>query len=173
MKVAQCCLNNCDDPHHPSIHPPTHPSTHPPTHPQVTLPPTAGLDGSPIDISGDVTIDSWYAGPRCFAMEPVFVPRTTRAATTASDTTSNYAPPSEDDGWLLCTVYDAAAGRGTLCIFDAARPLGGGPVARIRLPHHLPSGLHGSWAEGIFNGDKGEGAGAAPKWREPTRIRAL
>ena len=83
---------------------------------------------------------------------------------------------AEDDGWLLCTVYDAERGQGTLCIFDAAA-VAAGPVARIRLPHHLPSGLHGSWSFDFFgDGDGGGGGGAvsaAPKWRDPNRIRPL
>ena len=105
-------------------------------------------------------------------MEPVFVPRKRRAAAGASDPSAAPAAAGEDDGFLLCTVYDAAAGRGTLCIFDVSdgRRLSAGPVARIRLPHHLPSGLHGSWSGAFFGEEDGSGA---PKWREPNRIRAL
>jgi hypothetical protein len=88
----------------------------------------------------------------------------------------------EDAGWLISTVYDAERGRGTLCIFDAAR-VSAGPVARLWLPHHLPSGLHGSWSpefcgpadavDGGGGSDGGGGASAALRWREPTKIRPL
>lgn len=106
-------------------------------------------------------------------MEPIFVPRSAGTSqSAAAPGTSQSAPPAasrEDDGWLLCTVYDAAAGRGTLCIFDAAA-VAAGPLARITLPHHLPSGLHGSWSPQCFGPGAGE---AVPLWRAPNRIRAL
>lgn len=49
---------------------------------------------------------------------------------------------SEDDGWLLGTGLDFAAGATRLNVFDAARPEDG-PVASARLPYALPLGLHG------------------------------
>ncbi len=105
------------------------------------------------------------------------MPRKRRAsAAGASDAASEPSAASEDDGFLLVTIYDAEAGRGTLCIFDVSngRKLSAGPVARIRLPHHLPSGLHGSWSDNCFGEEDGEEEGSgAPKWREPNRIRAL
>ena len=49
---------------------------------------------------------------------------------------------SEDDGWLLGTSLDFAAGVTRLNVLDAARPEVG-PVAVARLPYALPLGLHG------------------------------
>ncbi len=48
----------------------------------------------------------------------------------------------EDDGWLIGTGLDFAAGVTRLCLFDAARPEAG-PLASARLPYALPLGLHG------------------------------
>jgi all-trans-8'-apo-beta-carotenal 15,15'-oxygenase len=123
-------------------------------------------------------------------MEPLFVPRrlarrgaagraapgpagpgAAAGAAAARAAPGAAAPEAEVDGWLIASVYDAERGQGNLVIFDAARPLADGPVARIRLPHHLPSGLHGSWSPEFF-GER-EDEAAAPKWREPGRIRPL
>lgn len=77
----------------------------------------------------------WSAAPRGFAGEPVFVPRPNCV--------------SEDDGWLLLLVYDAAFHRSDVVILDA-RNLNFGPVARLHLKHHIPYGLHGSFSEQYF-----------------------
>ena len=74
-----------------------------------------------------------FPGPRCFTNEPLFVPRA--------------APEAEDDGWLLVLVFDAAALRSGLYIYDAAR-LDDGPVGVAWLRRGIPYGLHGSWAAG-------------------------
>ena len=74
-----------------------------------------------------------FPGPRCFTNEPLFVPRA--------------APEDEDDGWLLVLVFDAAALRSGLYIYDAAR-LDDGPVGVAWLRRGIPYGLHGSWAAG-------------------------
>lgn len=66
-------------------------------------------------------------GSRCFPGEALFVPAT--------------SPKSEDDGWLLTLVYDAAAHRSFLSIIDAASF--SYEVARINLPVHVPHGFHG------------------------------
>ena len=62
--------------------------------------------------------------------EAVFVPRSADAA--------------EDDGWLLCLTYDAAADRSKLDIHHA-QDLAGGPVATVQLPVRVPFGFHGNW----------------------------
>jgi all-trans-8'-apo-beta-carotenal 15,15'-oxygenase len=75
---------------------------------------------------------------------------------------------SEDDGWVLVTVHDAASDKGKLVILDA-KDLSQGPVATLHLPHFLPAGLHGSWCPQVFD----EGSDAVPKWREPNVVRGL
>lgn len=77
----------------------------------------------------------WSAAPRGFGGEPVFVPR-------PNGTT-------EDDGWVLLLMYDAAHHRSDLVILDA-RDLNRGPIARLHLKHHIPYGLHGSFTPECF-----------------------
>jgi carotenoid cleavage dioxygenase-like enzyme len=64
------------------------------------------------------------------AGEPVFVGR-------SSGTT-------EDEGWILTTVYDATTDRSDIVILDAA-DISGAEVARIELPARIPHGFHGNW----------------------------
>ena len=72
----------------------------------------------------------WFAGSRAFADEPHFVPR---------------APQnSEDDGYLLAMLFDAARGQSCVCVLDAAK-IDEGPIGRAWLPHSLPHSLHGCW----------------------------
>ena len=61
--------------------------------------------------------------------EPVFAP--------AAD------PKSEDDGYLMTYVYDAASDTSQFVIMDAAS-MDDTPVASIDLPR-IPNGFHGSW----------------------------
>lgn len=77
----------------------------------------------------------WSAAPRGFVGEPVFVPRN--------------SGKSEDDGWLLVLMYDAANHRSDVVILDAV-DISKGPVARLHLKHHVPYGLHGSFASNIL-----------------------
>lgn len=77
----------------------------------------------------------WSAGPRGFVGEPIFVPRPD-------------GPTSEDSGWLLVMVYDAARHESDLVILDAQQ-LHAGPVARLPLGHHLPHGLHGTFRQAV------------------------
>jgi all-trans-8'-apo-beta-carotenal 15,15'-oxygenase len=77
----------------------------------------------------------WSAAPHGFAGEPVFVPRP--------------GGLTEDDGWLLLLMYDAAHHRSDLVILDA-RDLNKEPVARLHLKHHIPHGLHGSFTPEYF-----------------------
>ncbi len=62
--------------------------------------------------------------------EPVFV----RAADGRSD----------DEGWVLSVVFDAARGASDLVILDGTA-FAGPPVATVHLPARVPNGLHGSW----------------------------
>jgi carotenoid cleavage dioxygenase-like enzyme len=69
-------------------------------------------------------------GPKMHIGEPVFAPSGPDAA--------------EDDGWVLCFVYDEAEDRSELRVIDA-RNMSGPPVARIHMPRRVPFGAHGSW----------------------------
>jgi len=80
----------------------------------------------------------WSAAPRGFVGEPVFVPHPEAT--------------SEDDGWVITLVYDAAHDRSDVVILDA-RDLEKGPVARLHLKHHIPYGLHGTWTPERFAPD--------------------
>ena len=51
---------------------------------------------------------------------------------------------SEDDGYLMSFVYDAAEDRSELVILDAA-DLRAGPVGRVKLPVRVPNGFHSCW----------------------------
>jgi carotenoid cleavage dioxygenase len=54
------------------------------------------------------------------------------------------AATSEDDGWLMGYVYDAATDRSDLVILDA-HEFTAQPVATVHLPQRVPYGFHGSW----------------------------
>ncbi|MCF4966086.1 carotenoid oxygenase family protein [Nostoc sp. CMAA1605] len=77
----------------------------------------------------------WSAAPRGFVGEPIFVPRPDAQ--------------TEDDGWLLVVVYDAAYHRSDVVILDA-RDLDRGVIAKLHLKHHIPYGLHGNFTSQIF-----------------------
>ena len=51
----------------------------------------------------------------------------------------------EDQGYLLCYVYDRRSDRSDLVILDA-RAIDAQPLARIKLPQRVPFGFHGTWA---------------------------
>ena len=72
----------------------------------------------------------WSAAPRGFVSEPVMVPRPGATA--------------EDDGWVLCLVWNGARCASDLVILDAASLA---EVALLELPLAVPHGLHGSWAQ--------------------------
>lgn len=46
---------------------------------------------------------------------------------------------AEDDGWLLSVVYESSSRTSYLAILDA-KQVAAGPLAKIRLPHHVPLG---------------------------------
>jgi all-trans-8'-apo-beta-carotenal 15,15'-oxygenase len=70
----------------------------------------------------------WSAAPRGFVSEPVMVPRP--------------GSRSEDDGWVLCLVWNGARSASDLVILDAASMA---ELAVLELPLAVPHGLHGSW----------------------------
>lgn len=53
---------------------------------------------------------------------------------------------AEDDGWVTTLAYVPNEHRSDLFILDA-RTLA--TVCRLRLPHHVPPGFHGTWAPGL------------------------
>ena len=67
-------------------------------------------------------------GPRHFVGEPVFTPRGS----------------GEDDGWILSQVHSDEAEKNFLAVFEAGN-LAAGPVAQVRLRHHVPLSFHGFW----------------------------
>jgi len=78
----------------------------------------------------------WSAAPRGFVSEPVMVPRPTPAGG---------PEPAEDDGWVLCMVWNGARCASDLVILDAASME---ELAVVELPLAIPYGLHGSFVEG-------------------------
>jgi carotenoid cleavage dioxygenase len=51
---------------------------------------------------------------------------------------------NEDEGWLIGTSLDTAAGVTRVSVFDA-RHVSAGPIAQGTLPYALPLGFHGQW----------------------------
>lgn len=97
----------------------------------------------------------WDAGVRRFVCEPLFVPKP--------------QPTAEDDGWILAVLHNAESNKGELVILDAQR-ISDGPLATIRLPHHLAAGLHGSFSPKLLL--KGWEP-AQRSWRESNVVRAI
>jgi len=80
----------------------------------------------------------WSAAPWGYISEPIFVPRSA----------ARHQPDNEDDGWLLTLVFNGKTGRSEVIILDA-KDLSA-PVARLKLRHHVPYGLHGSFTPDYF-----------------------
>jgi all-trans-8'-apo-beta-carotenal 15,15'-oxygenase len=70
----------------------------------------------------------WSAAPRGFVSEPLMVPCPGATA--------------EDDGWVLCLVWNGARCSSDLVILNAADM---SEQAVLELPLAIPHGLHGSW----------------------------
>ena len=51
---------------------------------------------------------------------------------------------NEDDGYLLCFVYDEPSNKSEFLVLDA-RDMSAQPLARVKLPVRVPFGFHGSW----------------------------
>lgn len=83
----------------------------------------------------------WSAAPWGYVSEPIFVPRASAPA------------DAEDDGWLLTLVFNAETERSELVILDAHDLRE--PVARLKLKHHVPYGLHGSFTPEYFGAADG------------------
>lgn len=72
--------------------------------------------------------------------EPVFVPRLGWRSSNMGD---------EDDGYVLVQLYVPETHCTEFCILDAKR-VDQGPLARIRLKHHIPYGFHGTFTPEVF-----------------------
>jgi len=72
----------------------------------------------------------WDPGPGRSPGEPIFV--------------RDPEGRSDDEGWVLCVVYDAARDASDVVILDGSR-FGAEPEAVIHLPARVPFGFHGSW----------------------------
>ena len=76
----------------------------------------------------------WSAAPCGFAGEPIFVPHPNGQ--------------SEDEGWLLLLTFNSKTECSELVILNAQDL--SEPVAILRLKHHIPYGLHGSFTPQAF-----------------------
>ncbi len=76
------------------------------------------------------TIEVHHFGKDCESGEAVFAPRQNARA--------------EDDGYVICFVYNKATGTSECCILDA-RKFTADPVARIKIPQRVPHGFHAAW----------------------------
>jgi beta,beta-carotene 9',10'-dioxygenase len=83
-------------------------------------------------VKADVAIGACrtWAEPGCYPGEPVFAPRP--------------EPRAEDDGVLLSVVFDARRGTSFLLVLDADDLA---ELARAEVPHHIPFGFHGQYAD--------------------------
>lgn len=70
-----------------------------------------------------------------FPSEPVFVSRTESA--------------EEDDGFVLCVVYDGPRNGSYVAVLDA-RNLAGPALAKCHLAYRIPMGFHGNFAPGLL-----------------------
>jgi carotenoid cleavage dioxygenase len=76
------------------------------------------------------TIETHEFGPGRFSSEAVFAPRIGGTA--------------EDDGYVICFVYDETSDTSECVIIDAQK-FTEEPVARIRMPRRVPHGFHAAW----------------------------
>ncbi len=74
----------------------------------------------------------WSAAPRGFVGEPLFVSRPNSK--------------KEDDGWVLCMIWNSKTNSTGLVILEAENLT---EQAILKLPIKIPHGLHGSWVDSI------------------------
>lgn len=72
--------------------------------------------------------------------EPVFVPRLGWRS---------WREGEEDDGFVLVQLYVPETHCTEFVVLDAQR-LNQGPLARIKLRHHIPYGFHGTFTPEVF-----------------------
>ena len=75
----------------------------------------------------------WEFGPEANAGEPVYVP--------------NPDSEREEDGWVMCFVYNP--GEGAFLSILSAGDFDRGPVAKIHIPGRVPNGFHANWMQGL------------------------
>lgn len=78
----------------------------------------------------------WDYGKGVFGSEAVYAPKP--GATRDDD---------EDDGYLINIITDSNDWSSWSLVFDA-KDISHGPIAKVRLPHRVPSGFHAMWAKG-------------------------
>ena len=76
-------------------------------------------------------VDAYWFGTRCFAGEPLIVPK------------QGGDLENEDDAFLVGMVQDSVKKRSFLAVFDLQRPLRNGPVCKLWMKSSIPHGLHG------------------------------
>ncbi|HWI40573.1 MAG TPA: carotenoid oxygenase family protein [Verrucomicrobiae bacterium] len=79
--------------------------------------------------------DAYMFGKGSYCTEPVFVPVPGRGYTCGD---------SEEPGWILTEVFESSRGTSSLAVLRADR-IADGPLAMVRLRHHLPISFHGNW----------------------------
>lgn len=108
---------------------------------KVSIGPSVGVMKPPSP--DEVTEEVWWLGSRCFSLEPSFVPKVNAK--------------SEDDGWVLVPYLNGETKKSELVILDGTK-FSDGPVATIRLPHHIPWMLHGHFTSEYLGPEVGEGS---------------
>ena len=78
--------------------------------------------------TGEIQVHQF--GDNCESGEAIFAPR--------------IGGVDEDDGYVICFVYDTEAETSECHIIDAKR-FEDEPVARIKIPQRVPHGFHASW----------------------------
>ncbi len=78
--------------------------------------------------TGEIELHTF--GDDCESGEAVFAPRINAS--------------SEDDGYVICFVYNVSEGSSECHIIDAQR-FSDEPVARIKIPQRVPHGFHAAW----------------------------
>lgn len=77
-------------------------------------------------------LNTWHCGPQSLIQEPQFIPRR--------------ADAPEGDGYIMALVDNVVTNYTDLVLLDALH-LDCGPLARIKVPFRLRSGLHGNWCD--------------------------
>lgn len=78
--------------------------------------------------TGEIQVHKF--GDDCESGEAIFAPRAN--------------PTSEDDGYVICFVYDKTTETSECHIIDA-KNFEAAPVARIKIPQRVPHGFHAAW----------------------------
>ena len=81
------------------------------------------------------TSEEWFAGSNGFIGEPLFIPKP--------------GATQEDAGWIMTLIYNGNDDRSELVILDG-EDLTQGAIARLKLKHHIPYGLHGCFTPEVF-----------------------